>query len=261
MEIINQIAFKIDVFLLVMARVGGIFSVGPVFSNRAVPRQIKVLLTVLISMIMFTGLQLIPPVIPTKLGPFTLYLAGEMIIGLIIGFVAQLTFAAIQLAGQAIDMQMGFGVVNVIDPVYGTQAPLVGSFKNILALLLFLATNSHHYLIAALYKSYETIPVFGLGLTGGKEASSMIIDMFGSMLVTGIKLAIPVVGAIFVAEVALGIIARTMPQMQVFFVGIPAKIFLGIVLLILILPVYTATMQFLFEGNYQDTLRILKILG
>jgi len=258
-DIIGQIALKIDVYLLIVARVGGIFAVGPVLSNKAIPRQVKVFLTLMLSIVMFTGLQLKTPVIPTKLGAFTLYLASEMIIGLIIGFVAQFTFAAIQFAGQTIDMQIGFGVVNVIDPVYGTQAPLVGSFQNLIALLLFLATNSHHFMIAALYQSYEKIPVFGL--TGGKAASQMMIDMFGAMLVTGLKLAIPVVGALFVAEVALGLVARTMPQMQVFFVGIPAKIFLGIVLLLIIMPVYTVTVQYLFEGNYQDTLRILRMLG
>jgi len=258
-DIFGLIAAKTDVFLLIMARMGGIFLIGPVFSNRVIPRQVKVLLTLAFTIIMFAGLQLKTPVIPTNLGPFTVYLVSEMVIGLIIGFVAQFTFAAVQFAGQAIDMQIGFGIVNVIDPVYGTQAPLIGSFQNVLALLLFLTTNSHHYMIAALYQSYARIPIFGLA--GGKEVSLVMIDLFGTMLITGLKLAIPVVGAIFVAEMALGLIARTMPQMQVFFVGIPAKIFLGIMLLVMILPIYVTTIQFLFEGSYQDTLRIIKLLG
>ncbi len=259
MNVFEQIASKIDVFLLIMARVGGIFLIGPVFSNRVIPRQAKVFMTVVISVILFTGLQVKTPVIPAQLGPFALYLASEMVIGLVIGFVAQLVFAAVQFAGQAIDMQMGFGIVNVVDPVYGTQAPLLGSFQNALALLLFLATNSHHYMIAALYQSYDKIPIFGL--SGGKEATQVLIGLFGDMLVTGLKLAIPVVGAIFVAEVALGMIARTMPQMQVFFVGMPLKIWIGFVLLIMILPVYLTVIQLLFEGNYQDMLRLLRILG
>ncbi|MHB9093049.1 MAG: flagellar biosynthetic protein FliR [Eubacteriales bacterium] len=259
MDFFGQIASKIDVFMLILARVGGIFLIGPVFSNRVIPGQVKALLTFVLSMILFTGLHLKTPVIPTKLGPYTLYLVSELIVGLIIGFVAQMTFAAIQFAGQSVDMQMGFGIVNVIDPVYGTQAPLVGSFQNLLALLLFLTTNSHHYMLAALFQSYEKIPIFGL--TGGKEASQMMIDLFGNMLVTGLKLAIPVVGALFVAEMALGMISRTVPQMQVFFVAIPAKIILGFILLIVVLPVYIATLQYLFEGNYQDTLRLFKILG
>ncbi len=88
-----------------------------------------------------------------------------------------------------------------------------------------------------------------------------MINLFGNMLVTGLKLAIPVVGAIFVADMAIGIIARTMPQMQVFFVGIPLKIWLGFILLMMILPVYMAVIQLLFEGNYQDMLRMIKTLG
>jgi flagellar biosynthetic protein FliR len=258
-DVFGQIALKTDVFLLIMARVGGIFLIGPVFSNRAIPRQVKVLLTLIISMLMFVGLNLKTPVAPTNLGPFTVYLLSEVIIGLIIGFVAQMTFSAIQFAGHAVDMQMGFAIVNVIDPVYGTQAPLIGSFQNVLALLIFLATNSHHYLISILFQSYKQIPIFGI--SAGQSAAQFMIDLFGNMLVTGMKLAIPVVGAIFVAEVALGIIARTMPQMQVFFVGIPLKIFIGFILLLIILPVYITTIQFLFEGSFQDAVRTLKLLG
>lgn len=259
MDILNQIASKIDLFLLIVARVGGIFITGPVYSNRAIPRQVRVLMTVLISIIVVTGVRFESPEIPTKLEHFVLLLTGEMIIGMIIGFVAQFTFAAVQFAGQSLDMQMGFGITNVIDPVYGTQAPLMGSFQNLLALLLFLTTNSHHYMIAALFQSYQKIPVFGLA--EGKEASHVMISLFGNMLVTGVKIAVPVVGALFVAEVALGMIARTMPEMQVYFVGIPAKIVIGLLLLILILPIYITTLQFLFDRDYQDTLRLLKILG
>jgi flagellar biosynthetic protein FliR len=196
---------------------------------------------------------------PAHLGPFTLYLVGEMVIGLIIGFVFQFVFGAVQFAGQNIDFVMGYSIVNVIDPIYGTQASLIGSFKNILALLVFLVTNSHHYIITALYQSYEQIPIFGVAV--GKDVTEAMVNMFGNMLVTGLKIGIPVIGAIFVAEVALGLIARTMPQMPVFFVGIPLKLFVGTLILIFTLPVYMAILQFLFEGTYQDALRIIRMLS
>jgi len=258
-ELLGQIASKIDVFLLVLARVGGIFLIGPIFSNRVIPYQARVLMTVMLAMVLFSGLRLNAPVIPAQLGPFTLFLVSEMIIGLIIGFVAQFTFAAIQFAGQNIDFMMGFGIVNVIDPVYGTTASLVGSFKNILALLIFLSTNSHHYIIAALYQSFENIPLFGLSV--GKDVVQVMVQLFGNMLVTGMRLGMPVIGALFVAEIASGLIARTMPQMPVFFVFIPVKIFIGVVLLIIILPLYITTLQFLFDGNFEDTVRILRMLN
>lgn len=259
MDIINQIASRIDLFLLIVARVSGIFITSPLFSNKVIPRQVKILLTIIISMLLLVGLNLSTPVTPNNLFQFTIMFIGEMIVGLTIGFIASLTFAAVQLAGQVIDMQMGFGIVNVMDPIYGSQAPLMGSFHNLLALLLFLATNSHHYMIAALYESYHKIPIFGLG--GGREISQQMIDLFQNMLIAGLKLAMPVVGALFVAEVALGIIARTMPEMQVYFVGMPAKIFLGFALLIMVLPMYLTILQLLFEGNYNDILRVLQIMG
>ncbi len=259
MEIIGQIASNIDLFLMVLARVSGIFIAAPVFSNRVMPSQARALMTIILSVIMFSSLRLTTPDIPAQIGPFTLYMAGEIIIGLVIGFVAQFVFAAVQFAGQNIDFMMGYSIVNVVDPLNMTQASLIGSFKNIIAILVFLVTNSHHYIIVALYQSYNKIPVFGL--TVPPEATNFMIDLFGTMLVTGLKMAMPVIGAIFVAEVALGMVARMMPQMPVFFVGIPAKIFMGAIMLTIILPVYIITLELLFEGNYQDTLRMLQILG
>lgn len=259
MEIVGQIASNIDLFLMVLARVSGIFIAAPVFSNRVMPGQARALMTMILSVIMFSSLQLTAPDIPVQIGPFALYMAGEIIIGLVIGFVAQFVFSAVQFAGQNIDFMMGYSIVNVVDPLNGTQASLIGSFKNIISLLVFLATNSHHYVIVALYKSYDKIPIFGLAVP--PEATNFMIDLFGTMLVTGLKLAMPVIGAIFVTEVALGMVARMMPQMPVFFVGIPAKIFIGAIMITIILPVYIIALELLFEGNYQDTLRMLQILG
>jgi flagellar biosynthetic protein FliR len=259
MDMLTELTAKIDIFLIVLARVSGIFVAAPLFSNRAVPRQVKIGLTFIIALIIYTARLPETGRLPSGLTAYTLLLAGELIIGLVIGFVAQLVFAAVMLAGQMIDFQMGFSIVNVIDPLNLTQVPLVGSFKNILALLVFLTTNGHHYLLDALYRSFDMIPLFGFqGRTTMVEA---ILDMFGTMFVTGIKIAIPVVGAIFVAEVAMGIIARTVPQMNVFIVGIPAKIFVGLAVMIMVIPLYTGFLTVLFERNFADIIRILKIMG
>lgn len=259
MDMLTQLISRIDVFLIVMARVSGIFVAAPLYSNRAVPRQVKIGLTFIIALIIFTARQPQVGQMPSGLPAFVLLLTGELAIGLTIGFVAQLVFAAVQLGGQMIDFQMGFSIVNVIDPLNMTQVPLVGSFKNILALLVFLTTNGHHYLLAALYQSFDLIPLFGVVYKA--TIVEAILDMFGYMLVTGLKISIPVVGAIFVAEVAMGIIARTVPQMNVFIVGIPAKIFIGLVVMIMVIPLYTGFLTILFERNFTDIIRVLKLMS
>lgn len=259
MDMLTQITSRIDIFLFVLARVSGIFVAAPLYSNRAVPNQLKIGLTFIIALIIFTARQPQTGQSPAGLGPFTLLLAGEVAIGLTIGFAAQLVFAAIQLGGQMIDFQMGFSIVNVIDPLNMTQIPLVGSFKNILALLVFLTTNSHHYLLAALYQSFDLIPI--LGFTARTTMVEAVLDMFGYMLITGVKISIPVVGALFVAEIAMGIIARTVPQMNIFIVGIPAKIFVGLVIMIMVFPLYTGFLTLIFERNFEDIIRLLKIMG
>ncbi len=259
MDMLNQLVTRIDVFLVVLARVSGIFVAAPLFSNRALPRQLKIGFTFIIAMIMFMAKQPQVGQPPVGLLHFVLLLAGELAIGLVIGFAVQLVFAAVQLGGHMIDFQMGFSIVNVVDPLNLTQVPLMGSFKNILALLIFLTTNSHHYLLAALYQSFDLIPLFGF--TAKATMVQAILDMFGYMFITGLKIGMPVVGALFVAEIAMGIIARTVPQMNVFIVGIPAKIFIGLVVLVMVIPLYSGFMTLLFERNFADIIRLLKIMG
>lgn len=259
MDMLTQVVSRVDIFIIVLARVSGIFITAPLYSNRAVPRQLKIGLIFILAMIIFIARQPQAGQIPAGLLPFTLLLAGEVAIGLTIGFASQLIFAAVQLGGQMIDFQMGFSIVNVIDPLNMTQVPLIGSFKNLLALLVFLTTNGHHYLLAALYQSFDLIPI--LGFQAKSTMVEVVLDMFGYMFTTAIKISIPVVGALFVAEVAMGIIARTVPQMNVFIVGIPAKIFIGLAVMIMVFPLYTGFLTMLFDRNFADIIRLLKIMG
>lgn len=259
MDMLTQLLAQIDVFIIILARVSGIFVTAPLYSNRAVPMQAKISLMIILAMIIFTARQPHTGQIPNGLLPFVLLLAGEVAIGLTIGFAVQLVFAAVQLGGQMIDFQMGFSIVNVIDPLNMTQVPLIGSFKNLLALLIFLTTNGHHYVLAALYQSFDLIPIFGFQAKA--TMVQVILDMFGYMFVTAIKISIPVVGAIFVAEVAMGIIARTVPQMNVFIVGIPAKIFVGLAVMMMVFPLYTSFLSLVFDRNFSDIIRLLKIMG
>jgi len=184
-----------------------------------------------------------------------LIVTGEFLIGLIFGFASSLIFTAVQMAGQILDMQIGFGIVNVLDPQSGQQLPLVGNFKYILALLVFLATNSHHLLLSALFNSFKLIP-----LTGGVFHTNIvqtIVDMVGGTFIIALKISFPVLLSLLLTDIALGILARTMPQMNIFVVGVPGKIIVGLFVLSLALPFYILFLEVAFNGMYKDIYRLL----
>jgi flagellar biosynthetic protein FliR len=252
------VADKIDVFLLILARVSGIFTTAPVFASRNIPPQIKIGLSGIVALMVFSIMKTPTEPLPSTVWGFGLVVAGELMIGLILGFAAQLLFAAVQLAGAAIDMQMGFAIVNVVDPMFGTPVPLLGNFKYILALLLFLTTNGHHLVLTAIYHSYKIVPLTTFSFTGDLTAAMM--KMAAGMFLIALKISLPVVGALFVVDVAMGIIARTVPQMNVFIVGLPVKIIIGLIVIMLSLPIYMLMLEALFNRSYADLINLLKAM-
>lgn len=235
----------LDAYLLVFGRVSGLFLSAPVFSSRQLPVMVRVLLTAALAVMLARMVHIPQGTELANSGLFIMALAGEVLIGYAIGFVAYFIFAAVQLAGQLVDMQMGFGIVNVINPESGATSPLVGSLFYLVALLVYLGLNGHHQLLMAVYDSYRFIPVLGVDLAGG--FARLLVDLGAFMFVAAVKIAAPVVAAVFVADVALGFMARSVPQMNVFLVGIPLKILAGLVMLLLTMPVFVWVLQVYFD--------------
>ncbi|MDA8210941.1 MAG: flagellar biosynthetic protein FliR [Clostridia bacterium] len=259
MEQLVAAAEQINIFILLMARILGVFMLAPVLGSRNIPPQLKIGLSAIVALMVFSVLRVGPVQTPNDLFSYILLVAGEVVVGLTIGFVSHLIFYAVMLAGQAIDMQMGFSIVNVIDPMFGNSLPLMGNFKYILALLILLVTNTHHYIFAALLKSYQYIPL----MTYAYHASltKLIMEVFGGTLVTAVKISLPVVGVLLVTDVAMGILARTVPQMNIFVVGFPVKIAAGLVVILLSLPLYAFILKILFDNSFADLIRIMKVMG
>lgn len=258
MDFINSIALKIDVFVMILTRITGLIVIAPIFGSRNIPAQVKIGLSTVVALIIFSVKKMPAYQFPDNIIPFILSIVNEFIIGLVIGFAAYLIFAAVQLAGQLIDMQMGFGIVNVIDPVYGTQVPLMGTFKYFLAMMIYLVTNSHYMLFQALFQSYDLIPINGFKYHS--SLTDFMLTLFIGMFTIALQISIPIVGALFVAEIAMGILARTVPQMNVFIVGMPAKIIVGFIIIIMLLPFYILFLDVMFNKNFQDITTLLKLM-
>lgn len=246
-------AAHFQVFLLVFVRTVGILAVAPIFGHRAVVSQSKAGFAFVLALVLF-------PAVPITLAatfdliPYVFIVVKELTMGIMFGFVARLVFVAVQFAGEVIGIDIGFGVVNVIDPLSAEQISIIGTFKNLIALVTFLLINGHHVMLQALAQSFEMVPLGGIQLS--EMLARGLIEMTSGVFVMAIQLAAPVVTALFLTSVALGVMARTVPQMNVFVVGFPLKIGVGMGMLAVSLPLFQTVLVKMF-GELGPQLHIL----
>lgn len=198
---------------------------APIFGNRNIPVLFKAGLGVIITIILFPLINLNIAFID-ELIPFIIAIAGEIMLGVIIGFSAKLIFAGVQLAGQITGFQMGFAIANIMDPLTSDQVPFMGLFYNLFAMLIFLSINAHHVFLKALVESFKMIPPFAFGFSG--SLTELMMKFAGDMFIISIKIGAPVIAALLLTSAALGLIARTVPQMNIFIVAMPIKIVIGL---------------------------------
>lgn len=257
MDILGFGISQIVTFVLVLVRVAGIFSVAPIFGNVNVTPFVRVgiaacLAFVFLPMAHFDASHL------DFLG-FTLVIAKEALVGIVMGFLAAMMFAAIQMAGAFIDLQIGFGFAQVVDPMLKQHNAVIGQLYNLSATLLFLALNGHHLMIRGLADSFAILPLGHMAVA--PSATTGMIEVFAILFLSALKIGAPVVGAIFLTDVALGILARTVPQLNVFVVGLPAKLTVGFLAIFAVMPLMFTVLTRLFGGLEHDIVRLLKFMG
>ena len=185
-------------------------------------------------------------------------ISGEVAFGLTLGYAVSLVFAGVQIGGMLIGYQMGFAVANILDPVSNDQVSIVGQYLFIFSILYFLTMDGHHILIKGLADSYSIAPAGSF--TVSQASVAWLLTAFTRMFWLGLKLAMPVVGAIFLVDVALGIVAKTVPQMNVFIVGLPLKSLLGMFLLALGFPFLAIVMRFDFDNTARLFYGMMRVL-
>ncbi len=214
----------------------------PVFGQPGVPPLVRLGLSGLAALLMLPLAVGAPGVVLPGAGGAAgptwavwAYAVGkEVAAGLVMAFGVNALMAAALLAGQLVDLPMGFSVVNVVDPTLGQETPVIGQFEMLLATLIFFGVNGHHEMLRALAQSLVVVPP-GAGAAGPGMLEG-VVGAFAAAFVLGVRLAAPVMAALFLADVALAVVARAVPQLNVFVVGFPAKIVLGFAVLLLALP-------------------------
>lgn len=247
----------IPVFLLVFGRMMGFLIALPLFSYRTIPIMFKVGMSFFLSVIIVSTLDITLIEIDHM---FVFLLAKEVLVGLLIGLIAFIILSAVQIAGGFIDFQMGFAIANVIDPQTGAQSPIIGQYFYVFALLFLLSVNGHHLLIDGIVNSYHFIPLESF-LTFNDVYGEFIVHTFNKMFFIAFQMAIPLVGCLFLVDVALGIIARTVPQLNVFVVGLPLKIFVSFSVLFFFISIYIMLVKLIFETMFETMRDLMVILG
>lgn len=256
-EIIDIILNSYQIFLLIFVRATGIFVIAPIFSRQNVPNTLKIGFAFFITLIIYNLISY-DIVIYSDLN-MVLLIIKEFAVGLIIGFIAYAFFTSLFVAGQIIDAQTGFGMVNVLDPQHNVQIPIMGNFYYTLAVLVFLLVNGHHTIVRALVDSYQLIPIGEFAFND--YIVDQMIGIIGQVFVIGVKLAAPIIVTIFLANVLLGILARTVPQMNVFVVGMPFKIIVGLVVLFFTLPLVPTIFKHIYDNIFIEIYTFMKLIS
>lgn len=229
-----QLELWIASFLWPFIRILAMLATAPVFDNRAVQRRTRVGLAALIAILV---MPLLPPLPPLGSAQAIPVLLQQILIGVAMGFSMRLVFAAFEMAGDLLGLQMGLAFAMFVDPVRGSQTPLIGSFLGVMASLVFLVIDGHLLVIAALVQSFELIPVSAnLSVVNFQN-----ITLAGSiMFMLALQISLPVLAAVLISNIVLGILARAAPQLNVMSIGFSITIGVGLWILWVSLPYFIA---------------------
>ena len=244
--------------LLVMFRTGALLMTVPLFGHVSIPRMLRVWIVIIFSFTIYPSTVLTTVQIPPTVLHFTLAILSEIGIGLIIGFSVIIVFAGIQFAGQLIGLQMGLAVANINDPMGSGQISIISEFYYLLSLLILITIDGHHYIIEALIKCFELVPVGGIVFKS--SIAEYYINLSGMVFVVAVKLAAPVIITLFIINAVLGIVARTVPQMNVFIVGFPLSIGVGLAMIGFTLPVFYTIVEKTFQSLRINITEIILLL-
>ena len=247
---------QLQVLFLIFVRVGAILMSMPIFKSGSIPVLVKFGLALGASIVLYPLLDQTTFPVVRDLGSFAIGVIGEIMLGISIGMAVNLIFVGLQMAGQISGYQMGLALARVMDPSAGQQVPLLSQFYQLFAFLIFLTINAHHWFLMALADSFQMVPPFGFKVSG--SLIEQLIHIGGYMFAIAIKVGAPVIAALLLASVAFGLIARTVPQMNVFFVAMPLKIIIGLLFIGFSLPYLSSFLKAIFSNLGNMIIMLMK---
>jgi flagellar biosynthetic protein FliR len=247
---------QFETFLLVLVRTSTILFMLPIISSNQVPRQVRFGLALLIAFIIW---RVIPPIAPLDgLGPLTAAIISQFAVGMVFGFISYLAFTGLQFAGEILDIQVGFSIVNVINPLTSQTVSVLGEFELALASIIFLIADGHHLLLEGLAGSFTLVPLPFAAIHPGLQTD--VVEFFAKALFLVFQIAAPVAISLFIVNVGLALMARVAPQLNVFAVGFPLQIIVGLVMIVISMPLLFTVLPQVYAQTPRELDAVLRLM-
>lgn len=237
-----------------LVRILAMISSSPIFGNKQVPARVKIGLSVLLAIIIAPTITDIPQV-PLGSPQGLLIIIQQIIIGVAMGFTMRLIFTAVEMAGEFSGLQMGLGFASFYDPVNASFTPVIAQWLGVIATLAFLALNAHLLLISALAESFQTLPIGSMMPT---KSFLGVAEWGGSIFAFALQISLPILAALLITNLALGILTRAAPQLNLFAVGFPITLAIGFFVLALSMPYFSPLLDRLVQQGQGTMLNLLK---
>lgn len=259
--ILTEIYNNIDTLFIILIRMAGFIVMLPILSGRNIPTLVKVCFCFISTLLIFsTGV-----VAPVDLGDTVFANAflffGEFLVGLLIAFVAYAVFSLVYLMGQLIDFQLGLSMASVYDPISQIQIPITGNLIYYGVILLFIQSGGFHSFIYTIINSFKVLPPGTANLSFDKGMIEFLVILMTGIFEAAIKFSIPIVGSILIIDVALGILVKAVPQVNVFVVGVPIKLFIGFIIFLVITPIISELYDYVFDTSFIKMQDIIEGFG
>lgn len=255
---IASIVANFRLFLLVFARLAALFEIAPLFSSQAVPQPAKLGFALFVSAAVLPWMPAYP--IPQATGQYLLLAAGEALIGLVMGLFLNLVFAVFQGAGQFFSLQIGFGASEVFDPLSEIEVPLMGQFINLVGMFTFLVLSGAQKLIlVGAYRSFQSVRAADL-VAGRQLLFRELAGSLGRLFADALTISFPILGTLLLVSVALGLLAKAAPQMNMLLMGFPFSIGVAFLIMVLAMPFLVGSIGRIVDGGYETLSGLLEAL-
>ncbi|MDA8161757.1 MAG: flagellar biosynthetic protein FliR [Desulfobacteraceae bacterium] len=252
-DLLYSLIVHYKVFILILIRISTMLFFMPVFSSATIPVQIKAAMALIISLMLAPIAPFSPKSMPDSLLGFFLLVIAEVFTGMSLSLILRIIFAGLQMATQMAGFQMGLSVASIMDPQSAAQSIVITEFIYLLALVLFLVSDAHHLVIRAIYESFAILPPGGLNLR--EPLAAIILKITGEMFVLSVKMMAPVMAILLFAQVALGILAKTVPQINMLMLSFGINIALGLIFLGFTLQIFWP----IFARSLEEGIKIMPV--
>lgn len=243
------------VFSMAVMRMSGAIGLNPLFARNTVPTKIKAYFIFALSLLLYLSTDTTTAGVPESMIEYIVMLLGELFLGVVLAFAMELAFLVVRFAASIIDYTMGLSMAQVYDPQYGTQSTVSSSIYYTFMVLLFFASNGHLQLLAIFYRSVQAVPLGTVALN--PEIVNVLTDTFFHAITMGLQFAFPIIAIELVTEMAVGILMRVIPQINVFAVNFQVKIIIGLLMMLLLFSPMAGYMQTIFDTMYQTMWKLV----